>query len=163
MERRFAGVMLLVVGAVLALGALGLITISMYYLWPLFMIVPGILFHVRFFMFGGRDPGVLVPGGVLTVIGCLFLFCNLFGWGMLHGLWPIFVLAPAVGLFELYLFGGRNPGLLVPVTVLTLVAVVFLGFNALNGMFGGILGLVLVGVGAWVLFGRGGKKKDSFF
>ncbi|MBL0389180.1 hypothetical protein JJB07_21540 [Tumebacillus sp. ITR2] len=166
MERRFAGVLLLVVGALLALGTLGFITISMYFLWPLFLLVPGILFHVRFFMSPQEhNAGILVPGGVLTVLGCLFLFCNIFGWGSLHGLWPVFMLAPAVGLFEQYMFGGRNAGLLVPVSILTVIAVIFLGLNAMNGMFGGVLGILLVLAGVWVLFGRSGtrKGKDSFF
>lgn len=163
MERRFAGIVLLVIGAILAFSALGLVTISIFYLWPLFMIVPGLLFHVRFFMNPKQEhAGLLVPGGVLTVIGSLFLFCNFFGWGMMGALWPFFLLGPAVGLFELYWFGGRTPGLLVPVTILTVLALLFLGVNVLSGTFGGVLGIVLVLVGIYALFGKS-KNRDKFF
>jgi hypothetical protein len=165
MERRFAGIILLLVGAVLAFGALGVFTVSVAYLWPLFMFVPGILFHVGFF--SNPKPsrsGLLVPGGILVVFGLLFLYCNFFGWDSLESLWPFFLIGPAVGLFESYLFGGRQFGLLIPATILTVLAVVFLGFNILSGLLGGGLGVILVLAGLWVMFGKGGKdKRDSFF
>ncbi|PWK09586.1 LiaI-LiaF-like domain-containing protein [Tumebacillus permanentifrigoris] len=166
MERKFAGILLLLVGAVLAFGTLGVVTVSVAYLWPLFMLVPGIMFHVTFFSNPKQSrSGLLVPGGVLIVYGLLFLFCNIFGWDSLENLWPVFLIGPSVGLFESYLFGSRQPGLLIPASILMVLALLFLGFNVLSGLLGGGLGVVLVLAGLWVLFGRGvGKSKsESFF
>jgi hypothetical protein len=84
--------------------------------WPLFIIIPGIAFHTAYFSGKNRDAGVLVPGGILLTIGIVCQISMLFGiWG---AMWPGFILAVAVGLFELYLFGSRDKGLLIPVGIL---------------------------------------------
>jgi len=60
---------------------------NMQYLWPWFMIGPGIGF---FFMysFGEKDRGLLVPAGILSGIGLLFLFRHT---GLLR-YWPVILI-----------------------------------------------------------------------
>ena len=163
-ERRVVGLILIVVGLLFALGTTDIIQWSWEMLWPLFLLLPSLGFHASFFLTGARKSaaGLLVPGGILLVLSLLFFWCNIFGWDWLGSLWPVFMLAPAFGLFELYLFGGRNPALLIPVLILTIVALAFLGINVLTGLFGSALGVILVLVGAYFLF-FGKKKKDNFF
>lgn len=92
-------------------------------IWPIFILVPGLVFEFSYFI-SRRNPGLLVPGGILTTIGLLFFFENLTRWNFSEFTWPIYPLSVAIGLFQLYLFDGRPRGLLVPVFILTLVAVV---------------------------------------
>lgn len=95
--------------------------------WPLFILIPGIIFHYSYFTGKTSDAGLLVPGGILLVIGVTCQLSMLFGlWGYL---WPGFILAVAVGLFELYLFGTREKGLLIPVFILGGLSLIFFGIS----------------------------------
>jgi len=42
------------------------------HLWPFFMLAPAFGFYALYF-FGGRDRGILVPAGILTILGAIFL------------------------------------------------------------------------------------------
>jgi len=86
-------------------------------LWPLFLLVPGLSFEFDYFS-TRRNPGVLVPGGILTVLGLHFLFATYTSFVFEGYTWPIYPLAVAIGLFQLYLHSERNRGLLVPVFIL---------------------------------------------
>ena len=95
--------------------------------WPLFIIIPGLIFHYSFFTGKTSDAGLLVPGGILLVIGLTCQLSMLFDlWGYL---WPGFILAVAVGLFELYIFGTREKGLLIPIFILGGLAVIFFAIS----------------------------------
>lgn len=91
--------------------------------WPIFILAPGLIFELSFFV-SGRNPGLLVPGGILTTLGLLFFFECLTNWTFSEYTWPIYPLSVAIGLFQLYLFDGRPSGLLVPVFILTAVSIV---------------------------------------
>lgn len=91
--------------------------------WPLFLIIPGLIFHFSYFTAKTPDAGLLVPGGILLVMGFTCQISMLFDvWGYM---WPGFILAVAVGLFELYLFGTREKGLLIPVFILGGLSLIF--------------------------------------
>jgi len=106
--------------------------------WPaLFLILPAIAMHSGFFSGKGRDAGVLVPAGILLTIGIVAQLSTLYGlWGVL---WPGFILAVAVGLFEMYLFGSRDKGLLIPVGILSFLSLIFFVFISSDQLFGGYL------------------------
>ncbi len=78
----------------------------------------------------------------------------IYGWHLMGDLWPTYPLGVAIGLFQLYLFGGRDKGLLIPVGILGAVSLFFL-INNLPfidlRLFAGIL-LVLIGI--WVIFNK---------
>ena len=135
--------------------------------WPiLFLLLPGLIMHLKFFSGTRRDPGVLVPGGILLVLGAAFQINMLFGgWDIL---WPVYVFSVAFGLFELYTFGTRDRGLLIPIGILGGLSVLFfLSFSA-NKLFSFntrpyIVPVFLIGVGIIVLFGgRGNKGKNDY-
>ena len=46
-------------------------------------------------------------------------------------LWPN-IMAPAVGLFLLYIAGNREPGLLIPIFILTGIAVIFFSIGTIR-------------------------------
>ncbi len=138
---------------------------SMEKLWPVFVLIPGLVFQISFFA-SGRNPGLLVPGGILTTIGMLFFFETYTNWHFSEYTWPVYIFAVAVGLFQLYLFGGRHAGLLIPVGILTLVsgmcfAMMIFG-NLLTWInYSTVLPAVLILAGVLVLVGRGGYHKQQ--
>jgi len=130
------------------------------YFWPSLFVLPlGVFFHwLYFFILQRRGAGVLVPGGILFTAGIVCQLSMLFNsW---HLLWPGFILSVAVGLFELYWFGGRNKWLLIPINILAALSVVFFAVFSvgylLGSLFGGqpVLAILLIAVGALVLFMR---------
>ncbi len=145
------GLFLLFIGVVLILANFGVIEIVWESLWPLFLLIPGILFELSYFIYR-KDAGVLVPGGILITYGLLFLVNVIYGWQLMEDLWPIFPLGVAVGLLQLYLFGVREKGLLIPIGILGAISLFFLVNNLFFIDFGLLVGIVLVVIGIWVIF-----------
>lgn len=133
--------------------------------WPTLFIIPlGLLFHWMYFsLTGRRGSGLLIPGGILFTVGIVCQLSTLFdGWGYL---WPGFILAPAVGLFEFYWFGNRNKWLLIPINILGVLSLLFfamISFGALYNrvIFGQpVLAIALIAIGAGIMFA---PKKRKF-
>ncbi|MGE5614320.1 MAG: hypothetical protein ACM3XR_07930 [Bacillota bacterium] len=162
---RVLGGILVILGAMLLLMNTGLVKpfsdiLSIGKLWPLyFLILPGLFFHAGYFSGNGRHPGLLVPGGIFLVLGIAFQINMFFGgWDII---WPLYIFSVAFGLFELYLFGHREKGLLIPIGILTGLSVIFfisfslrrlLDFNTQPLAFP----LLLIGIGLIILLG--GKR-----
>ncbi|AHF09986.1 MULTISPECIES: DUF5668 domain-containing protein [Dehalobacter] len=126
----FWGIILILTGGLLLIDNLGNWQIfSMEFLWPVLILILGLAFEFNYFS-KKESPGLLVPGGILTVIGLLFIFETFTHWQFSGYTWPVYPLAVAVGLFQLYLFSGRPRGLLVPVFILTALACI-----SFTGMF----------------------------
>lgn len=134
---------------------------SMSRLWPIFLLIPGLGFEIGYFS-SKKAPGVLVPGGILLTLGCVFLFQTYTNWHFAGYTWPLYVLAPAIGLLQLYIFGNRSSGLLIPITVLFLVVI----FGLLSE-FGALVRSTLIWpiavivIGVLLLFGKGEEKDKS--
>jgi hypothetical protein len=136
----------------------------MEYFWPIFVLIPGLVFEASFFM-SGRNSGLLVPGGILTTIGTLFFFETFTNWMFAEYTWPVYILAVAIGLAQLYLFGTREKGLLIPVFILTLIAVVSFAMMVFGGIltwlnYSTILPVVLILVGLYILVGKNFSAKQ---
>ncbi|MFD0714803.1 hypothetical protein [Paenibacillus sp. GCM10027626] len=130
------------------------------YFWPTMFVIPlGLFFHwMYFYMTNRRGVGLLVPGGVLLTAGFICQVSMLFdSWGYT---WPGFILAPAVGLFELYWFGGRNRYLLIPINILTVLSLLFFFVFSIGAIldkltFGGpFLAIAVIFVGALLIISR---------
>ncbi len=118
-------------------------------LWPLFLLVPVAILGQQFLEKGRAAAGVLVPVGILLYLTVFFLWQNFTSWDRTAVTWPNFLLAPAFGLFLLFL-ATRKAGLLVPITVLSVVAVVFLaGFHRSTVA----IAVALIAVGVVLLVG----------
>ncbi|MDQ0089748.1 hypothetical protein J2T12_003161 [Paenibacillus anaericanus] len=126
--------------------------------WPTIFVIPlGLFFHWMYFsMTGRRGSGLLIPGGMLFTVGLVCQIATLFdSW---EYLWPGFIAAPAVGLFEFYWFTDRNKWLLIPINILGGLSVLFFAvfsFGALYNRF--IFGqpvlaiaLIVIGVGVMI-------------
>lgn len=145
------GIFLLLIGVLLILANFGVVEIAWGNLWPLFLLIPGIFFELSYFIYR-KDAGLLVPGGILTTYGLLFSVNVIFGWHLMDNLWPVFPLGVAIGLFQLYLFGGREKGLLIPVGILGAISLFFLINNLIFVDFRLLVGVLLVLIGIWVIF-----------
>ncbi|GKU77636.1 hypothetical protein [Paenibacillus sp. L3-i20] len=134
------------------------------YFWPSMFVLPlGLFFHWLYFgMTGKKGVGLLIPGGILIVVGIVCQIAMLFNsW---HIMWPGFILAPAVGLLEFYWFGNRNKWLLIPINILTVLSLLFFIVFSFGSLFNNVLSeqpyfaiLLIVG-GAAILTLR--KKTD---
>jgi hypothetical protein len=65
------------------------------WLWPLFIIIPGLLFFVGMLL-GGKSAGPLaIPGSIVTTVGLLLLYQNTFNhfesWAYTWALMPVAV------------------------------------------------------------------------
>ncbi|MBD2846877.1 hypothetical protein IDH44_16900 [Paenibacillus sp. IB182496] len=105
------------------------------YFWPSLFVIPlSLFFHWLYFsVLERRGSGLLIPGGVLFTVG---VFCQiamlLDNWAYI---WPGFILAPALGLFEFFWFGGRNKYLLIPINILTVLSLMFFVLFSLGALF----------------------------
>ena len=158
--RHIGGYLLIGIGAMFVMATYFNIPLAIDKLWPAFLLIPAIAFHFFFFMNPRPNrAGLLVPGGILLVYAPLFFFSQIFMDGDMSTTWPFFLIGPAVGLTELYIFGGRKKGLLIPIGILTTVAVVFLAANLLSSQVGGLLGLLLIVLGGYLV---SRKKSDDY-
>ncbi len=78
-------------------------------------------------------------------------------------MWPGFILAVAVGLFEFYWFGNRNKWLLIPINILTVLSLLFFAVFSIGSIYNNfilsqpIIAIVFILAGAIMLLM---KKKD---
>lgn len=146
------GVIIIAVGIVIILGKLGIFSFAWKILWPLMLLAPGLLFHALFFT-RIMPAAVLVPGGILTTYGLMFIFCNIFGWHSMVYLWPGFIFGVAVGLYEFYFFDRQRP-IFIASLILAIISGLFFSFTLLftGGIY--IIALILILIGAFMLLKR---------
>ncbi len=93
-------------------------------IWPFALIIPGIIFFTSYLR-NQKNYGVLMPGTILTVIGVYFLFLIEYGWYHMENFWPIFVLAPGLGFFAMFIATGLKKSYWIPGSILTAIAFIF--------------------------------------
>lgn len=142
-----SGIIIILLGVFFLLTNLGIIDVEFYNIWPLVLLVPGILFELGYFI-RKKDPGLLVPGGILTTYGILFYINIYYGWHWMNYLWPLFILGVAIGLFQLYVFGERDKELLIPVGILGGLSAFFLlnAFHILDFTLIVSIALIIIGL-----------------
>ncbi|MDO3410057.1 hypothetical protein QWJ34_09820 [Saccharibacillus sp. CPCC 101409] len=164
-KKAILGPLLILLGAYMLFGqSTGMTPGSIFgYFWASLFILPlGLFFHWMYFsMTHGRAPGLLIPGGLLVTVAIVCQIAMLFGsWDIM---WPGFILAPAVGLFEFYWFGGRNRWLLIPINILTVLSLLFFAVFSISALTTGVfLGqpvLVFLLIGAGVLLLLSSRRK----
>jgi hypothetical protein len=167
MERKrnpTAGIILIVVGVLLLIWNTGILDFSLSKFWPMIFIILGVVFHVSYFSGKRADPGLLVPGGLFLGLGITFQISVLFN--IWHILWPLIIMSVAVGLFEMYLFGKQEKGLLIPVGILGGLSVIFLTQISMRQVFNNIAGhlflpVILIILGLIAIFKGLNLKKNS--
>ncbi|MCJ8011392.1 hypothetical protein MUG84_06480 [Paenibacillus sp. KQZ6P-2] len=152
------GLFIVVAGVVILLGKLGVFGFLGRILWPIAILAVGLLIHWMFFSKRARAY-VLIPGGVLVVYGVMLEICNLFGWGLMSYLWPVFLLGIAVGVYEYHLFSSPKPeGVLLIALFLGLVSIILLFFTLMHTGAIYVLAILLIALGIWFISGKGRPK-----
>lgn len=122
------------IGMSLALIIAGAILIAGHYidflsisnLWPLFMLIPAFALLFSFVFHPKGSNGALVPAVILTVLSVYFLTLNYTSWELTARTWPVFILAPGLGLLAQALFGGQKQ-LFPPAFIIITISVVAAG------------------------------------
>jgi hypothetical protein len=143
------GTLLLVAGIFIILGQTNIIQNYQQLILPAILLGISLAFHLAYFMSPSRNEGVLVPAGILLLYGLLFLANELVPQATMERLWPVFILGPALGLFEMYVFSKGRSGSLIPVFILTVIGGCALLLTC--GVFTNfslVVALLLIGIGA---------------
>ena len=148
------GMLILAAGLIILLGKLGVFAFIGNVFWPLFILIPGVLLHVLFF--GRMLPSiVLVPAGILTVVSLVLLIGNWFGWDLMRYLWPFFLFAVAVGLYEYYVFSySRSQTVWLASVSLAGVSILLFLLTLLWTWAAYLIAFVLIVGGAWLMLRR---------
>lgn len=163
----FVGALLIAVGAIiLVLRMFGykFFEIDTYDFWVFFVLLLGISFELGFFL-TGRNPGLLVPGGIVTTIGLLFMFEVSTNWHFAEYTWPVYILSVSVGLLQMYLFSGRKKGLLIAGLIVGGTAAIFMAFMILHQITsiikpGVFIPISLIAAGIAIFFSGASKKAE---
>lgn len=154
------GILILAAGVIIFLGKLGIFSFLGRALWPLIILIPGIVLHLLYFW--GKAPAeFLLPGGILIVYSIIFFIANFWGWGTLSYTWPLFIFGIAVGLFELDGASSRRNSLIfsgaILLGMLSLVTL-FWSIFSLSVMY--LIAACLVVAGIVMIFGRGTRRRS---
>jgi uncharacterized membrane protein HdeD (DUF308 family) len=153
--RYFWGLLLIIVGSLFFINYLfPRLIFTADTAWPFFLLIPGLVFELNYFL-TSKNIWSLIPGGILTTLGLIFFFNAFTHWQYAAYSWPLFLLAPIIGLLQFYYFGDKNKKLLVPIFILTAIAAVsimisLLALTSLNSISILIAAIFIIG-GIFVL------------
>lgn len=165
-----AGLLLIVIGVLaLVLKSFGirLLEFDSSDFWVFIVLLVGLTFEVSFFASGSRAAGLLVPGGIITTIGLLFMFEVTTNWYFAAYTWPVYIFAVAVGLFQMYFFSGRQKGLLIAsmiiggVAAFSMAAIILTRLTSIlsSGIF---IPIALIAAGAAIFFSGSSRRRSQF-
>jgi hypothetical protein len=153
-NRYSIGLIIVAIGVVLLLGKIGVFGWIWDLFWPVVLLLPGLLLHALYFNRVLPAP-VLVPGGFLVTSSIVFFLCSIFSWNLIGYVWPGFILAVAVGLYEWYMFDKQSPrSTLAAAVILAVLSAVFFGMTILFTVGIYVIAVILIVIGAYLLFNR---------
>lgn len=130
----FLGLLFLMIGLLWIINsAFGIKIFNKENFWPLCVLLPGLCFEISY-LITKKTPIILLPGGILTIVGALFLFEQFTEWKYVEKTWPIYPLAVAIGLFQLYV-ATKKKGFLVGVILLGIISLGCFSFTLFGDIF----------------------------
>ena len=145
------GIVLSAIGAILAIDTMADLTV-LYKLWPLLCTVLGIGFTGIFLQRSRREAMYIGLGTFFIGFSALALYCNFTSWAALASLWPAFLLLLGISMTFGFLFGSRNPALLLNGLLFISLSIVFyLVFSLSSRLWWSVF--ILAG-GSFVVFDR---------
>ncbi len=141
------GALVVLVGIAWLIANLMDIQINLGILWPLLVLIPGVIVLVRYIITGEKRQAwrFLLVGSFLTVLGLALLGnAALYYYAGIKNIWfmTLFIY-PAIGAFSLWISwaaSGRKITLLIAAVILTAVAVLITCFMIITSVFNEILG-----------------------
>ncbi|MEF2964699.1 hypothetical protein V3851_02565 [Paenibacillus sp. M1] len=153
------GIVILAAGIIILLGKLGVFSFLGKALWPLLLLIPGIVFHLWHFWRKGPSE-LLLPGGILVVYSILFFIANFWGWSTFKYTWPGLILGIAIGLYEYERFSPtRQNGVLITAGILGAVSVILFGITLFSHAVIYLLAAALIIGGIWLIAARGKTRR----
>lgn len=157
-NKLMTGVLILAAGVIILLGKLGVFSFLGKALWPLLLLIPGILLHLWYFWRKGPSE-LLLPGAVLVVYSVVFFIGVIGGFQTLKFTWPFFVFGIAAGLFEYdYFSPRRQKGLLIVSLILGALSLILLGWTLFSLPVIYLLAALLIIGGVWLIAARGNRR-----
>ncbi|MHB1357543.1 MAG: hypothetical protein ACYCZF_16360 [Anaerolineae bacterium] len=164
-----------IVGGVILVLLGGLFLVSQFldinlmrYLWPGFIILPGVLFFIGMLIGGRNAGGLAIPGTIITTTGLLLFYQNLTGlWQTWSFAWALVgPVATGLGLVIFGLYSGkpdaRKAGMIVLGIGLALLAIFGISFGfGFPGLGRYLWPLVLIALGIFVVLQRSRKTTKS--
>ncbi|APB70463.1 hypothetical protein C5G87_18045 [Paenibacillus peoriae] len=158
-KERMVGVGIVAVGLIILLGKLGTFSFLGRNLWPLLFLIPGIVLHAMY-MKRKVSPFMLLPAGILSVYGFLFLLCNIWGWHLMAYLWPLLLLGVAIGLWQYAINDiSLSRNVYTGGVILGLISVFLLVITLLRTGIIYVIAVLLIGAGIWLVLNNRGKRK----
>ncbi len=142
------GLVLIVIGIVFLLGNFGVFSPDWEVVWTWMIIILGVIFWLGFLMDKSRD-FLIMPGTILIIFGVVFYLIASYTWATVEGLWPIFILAPALGLYATYLISKKNRSVLITSAVIAVIGLIFLLNNVPVLKY--IWPIITVAVGVYII------------
>ncbi|MNI03948.1 hypothetical protein D3C76_1378400 [compost metagenome] len=158
-NKLMTGVFILAAGIFILLGKWGVFSFIFKGLWPLLLLVPGILLHLwHFFRKGSAE--LLLPGGILVVYSIIFFIGIIGGWHTLKYIWPAFLLGIAIGLYEYDMFSNRHqPGVLAAAFILGALSIILLAMLLFSWSLIYLLAILLIIGGIYLIVARGNRRR----
>lgn len=163
-NQRKIGILLVVLGALFLVGQIGAVG---NFLWPLFVMAPGIALLLWAFVGGHNYAGLAVPGSIVTMIGLILLVQNATNrfetWSYA---WALIVVAVGIGTWLYGHLGDREKEVSEGIRTFTTGLVLFAAFGVFfefviniggtrPAWFGSwVVPVLLIGAGAFLLWRR---------
>jgi len=169
-DNYLVGLLLIGIGALVlvlrVLFGIKLLEFNTYDFWVFIVLLVGLGFELGFFLSGSK-PGLLIPGGIITTIGFLFIFEVATDWNFAGYTWPVYILSVAIGLFQMYLFSRREKGLLIASMIVGGVGAFFMVciiFSEITSIInpGVVIPIALIAAGIALFFSGSSAKKAQY-
>ncbi len=142
-----------------------IIKFDSYDFWVFIVLIIGLAFELGFFLTGSKA-GLLIPGGILTTIGLLFVFEVSTDWFFSRFTWPVYIISVAVGLLQMYMFSKRKKGLLIAGLIVGGIGVFFELMMILSAISSNLIELLipisLVAGGIALVFSGHTRKHSQY-
>lgn len=150
------GLIMITLGIIFLLNNFGAIDFDWEDFWAYIVLLIGVIFWIGFLADRSKY-GLIMPGTIFLVVGIMFVYCSRYGWEKMEYIWPFFLIAPALGMFGMYLLGKHDRGILIPAFILTGLGVIFLlqSYSWLRFFWP----IALIAIGASMLIRK--KEKDE--
>lgn len=131
----YIGIILIILGGAALYNSIFLEDLfSMRNMWPLFILLPGLFLQIDYFSnYRYRDPSVLIPGGLLTLIGGFYLLKE-FVPIMDRLTAPIFMVILGLALLQYYVAKPKDRGLLM-ISITLILTGTFVAYGRYIGDF----------------------------
>jgi len=119
------GLALIIIGIVFMLGNFGAFHPEWEEVFAWIILIMGVLFWIGFGMDRHRD-FLIMPGTIMVIFGIMFFLIANYEWATIENMGPLFILAPAIGLYLTYLISRKNRSVLITAAVLGVISLIFL-------------------------------------